>query len=171
MVLLHAALTSEQVQGLRARHPYASDPSPILEIARTEGWLSANVRYLEEERARSAAAMRDLMAAVGLERVDSLDQVVDLIELGLDVFAPPSGFTGTLTRVEPGVIQIENAECPVYRTFEDSAWRAITACPSWHRRRGWFDALGVNVSDSVVGEKKWGDVACCSVIAIQGFTP
>jgi hypothetical protein len=169
MVTASLSLTAEQVETLRERHPYSADLSWLPETVRADGWLTANVQFLELERSRSADAMRDLMRAVGIERVASVEQAADLIELALTVFAPPSGFEGTVEREAPGTLRIENAECPVYRSFEDASWHTVTACPSWHRRRGWIEALGVRASDSVVGEKKWGDAACCSIIDVRGI--
>ncbi len=130
------ALTEEQVEALRARHPYAADLSWLPGSVRSDGWLIANVHFLELERQRSADAMRDLMREVDVERVETVEQALDLIELALAVFAPPEGFAGQVKRETPGTIRIENAECPVYRAFEDASWHTVTACPSWHRRRG-----------------------------------
>jgi hypothetical protein len=169
MVTASLSLTAEQVQALRERHPYAADLSWLPDTVRADGWLTANVQFLEQERKRSAAAMLDLMGVLGVQHVASVEQAVDLLELALTVFAPPAGFSGTVTRDGPGTIRIENAECPVYRAFEDANWHTVTACPSWHRRRGWIEALGVRASDSVVGEKKWGDAACCSIIDVRGI--
>lgn len=161
-------LSTDQVEALRRRHPYGADLSGFRDIVAQDGWLTANVQYLEGERRRSADAMRDLMEEVGVDRVESVEQAVELIVLALRVFAPPSGFAGAVAHLAPGMIRLENVECPVYRAFEEAGWRTVTACPSWHRRRGWFDALGVSASDSVVGEKKWGDAACCSIIDVRG---
>jgi hypothetical protein len=51
--------------------------------------------------------------------------------------------------------------------MQASGWHSVTACPSTHRRRGWFDALGVDATDTIVGEQKWGDAACATEIEIR----
>lgn len=161
------ALRGDQISRLRERHPYAADLSWLDDTLREEGWLGANTRYLEDERRRSAEAMRDLMQELGVERVESAEQAIELIACAAEVFAPPSGFSGRVVRVSPTSLRIANAECPVYQALEDSGWHSVTACPSWHRRRGWIDALGVRASDTVIAEKKWGDAACVAVIDVS----
>lgn len=160
-------LNAQQVDDLRARHPFEPDLSWAPDVVRTEGWLDANVRYLEGERRRSAAAMRDLMRALGIERPASPEQALDIFELAIQVFAPADGFTGTLERESPTTLRVTNRECPVFDAIEQQQWHGFTACASWHRRRGWMDALGTVSQDSIFGERKWGDVACEAVIEVK----
>lgn len=164
-------LTPEQVRRLRKHYPFEPDVSWIPDVVRDEGWLAANVRYLERERERSAAAMRDLMREVRVERVRSTNEVLDLIALAVEVFAPEKGFAGTASRKSDRALQISNPRCPVYQAIEDANWHGVTACPSWHRRRGWLDALGVVATDSVTAEKKWGDPTCATIIEVRAMPP
>ncbi len=160
-------LSMQQVNDLRARHPFEPDLSWAPEVVRTSGWLGANVRYLEEERSRSAAAMRDLMRELGVRRPASPAQALDIFELAIGVFAPDEGFAGTLKRESPTTLRVTNANCPVFEAMERQRWHGFTACASWHRRRGWMDALGVIAHDSILSERKWGDVACEAVIEVK----
>ncbi len=161
------SLSPEQIQTLRERHPFAADQAWIPEFVRVQGWLTANIRYLEGERQRSATAMRDMMRELGVEQIQSAAEAVDLIELAVGVFAPEPGFAGTVAREADCSLRITNPHCPVYQSFQDAKWMGVTACASWHRRRGWIDALGVVATDFVCGEKKWGDPACECVIEVR----
>lgn len=161
------SLRPEQIRALRERHPFAPDQAWVPDCVREQGWLTANIRYLEGERRRSAAAMRDLMRGLGVEQVHSAAEALDLIELAVKVFAPETGFAGTVARESDRSLRITNPRCPVYQSFEDAKWLGVTACASWHRRRGWIDALGAVATDFVTGEKKWGDPACESVIEVR----
>lgn len=167
MVARPIALRGDQIGRLCKRHPYAADLSWLGETLREEGWLGANTRYLESERRRSAEAMCDLMRELSIERVESAEQAIDLIACAIEVFAPPGGFNGRLVRESPTTLRIVNAQCPIYSALEDARWHTVMACPSWHRRRGWIDALGVQASDTVIAEKKWGDAACMSIIDVR----
>jgi hypothetical protein len=135
-------LTQEQLNGLRARHPFEADTSGILAIARERGWLDANVSYLAQERARGADAMRDLLSEVGVSAVPSVADAVQLLRLACQVFTGEAGFEGILARQSSHSLRITAAPCPIYRALEERQWTGVTACPSWHRRRGWLDAGG-----------------------------
>lgn len=159
-------LSEEQVKDLRKRFPYMPSRRWVGTLAQKRGWLVANVTYLEGERKRAAAAMRHLMAELGVSTVTSVEQAAELLVLAFQVFAPENGFFGALER-DGGRVRVEAVDCPVYRALEESGWHTVTACPSWHRRRGWIDALGVEASDTVLREMKWGDAACISLIEVK----
>lgn len=61
-------LSPRRIEDLCARHPFEPNLGCAPEAVRTEGRLHANVRYLEEERSRSAAAMRGLMRELDIDR-------------------------------------------------------------------------------------------------------
>jgi hypothetical protein len=113
--------------------------------------------------------MRALMETLGVEAPVSVEEALDLIELAVHVFVPAEGFQGGTTRTAQNELRIVNPYCPVFRAIEERNWRGVTACPSWHVRRGWLDALEVNATDSVMGEKKWGDPACACVIRVEAL--
>ncbi|MSQ42374.1 MAG: hypothetical protein EXR65_04990 [Dehalococcoidia bacterium] len=127
----------------------------------------ANVCYLEGERLRSAEARRDLLRERGLTAPRTAEEAIDLIALAVEVFAPDEGFRGRLIQHSGSELRIVNRECPTYSLVEAQNWHGVTACASWHRRRGWFDALGVAASDSVLFERKWGDPACVCLLRVE----
>ena len=135
-------------------------------LARERGWEEANVTYLAGERKRAAAAMRHLMKEFGVSRVSSEEEATDLLALAFQVFAPADGFFGALER-DGNKLRVEAVDCPIYKALEDANWHTVTACPSWHKRRGWLDALGVKASDTVLREMKWGDPACVTLIEVK----
>jgi hypothetical protein len=155
------------------RSQYLSDTAPASAAyeGRSDGWLEVNRRYLQEERQRGERSMRALMTVLGVDSVQSVDDGLDLIELAVRVFTPPDGYKGTTVRTGTNEIRIVNPYCPIYRAIEERNWRGVTACPSWHLRRGWLDALDVDATDSVIGEKKWGDPACAAVIRVEACAP
>ncbi len=160
-------LSDQQIEELRRRHLYQIDFPRDAETIRERGWVDTNVDYLEGEKRRSAAAMRDLMREMKVERVRSREEALDLVALACEVFAPEAGFTGVIKRRRDGTMTISVAACPVYQAMEDGGWLGMTACPSWHRRRGWFEALGVEATDSVMADKKWGTRACFTIIDVK----
>lgn len=161
-------LSTEQVHTLHTRHPIAPDQSWIPEVVRAQGWEVANVRYLEGERLRYAEAMRDLLADLGIAGPSDPGEALDLVSLAFEVFAPEEGFGGSLTRGPDNELRILNPRCPTHELMEAQGWLGVTACASWHRRRGWLDALGVDASDSVLAEKRWSSPVCAAMLRING---
>lgn len=159
-------LTEEQIEVLRARFPYQMSAEWVGKIAAREGWREANTAYLAAERKRAAAAMQRLMGELGVDHARSREQALDLIEIAFEVFACREDFDGTITR-DGDRLRIEVRRCPVFEAMEASSWHGVTACPSAHRRRGWFDALGVTGSDTLLQEQKWGDPSCSAELEIQ----
>ena len=160
-------LSDQQRDDLRARFPYQLPSQWVGRLASQDGWQAANTMYLNAERKRAASAMRHLMDAVGVDQVRSVDEAMDLVELAFRVFASSDDFSGSIQRQPGGALHVEVERCPVYQALETANWQTVTACPSWYRRRGWLDALGVQATDTLLGEKKWGDAACAFEIDIK----
>ena len=62
MITGRFTLSPDQIDALRTRNPAVPDQSWVPEVVEREGWAVANLRYLDGERTRSAAAMRDLLS-------------------------------------------------------------------------------------------------------------
>ena len=71
-------------------HPYRVDFPRDAETIRERDRVDTNVAYLEAEKHRAAAAMRDLIREMGVERVRSREEALDLVALACEVFAPSS---------------------------------------------------------------------------------
>ena len=75
-------------------------------------------------------------------------------------------------RRDPGHrLYVQNAECPTNALMEAQGGFGVTACASWHRRRGWLDALHVEATDSVYSEQRWGSPACSALLHVQSVLP
>ena len=171
MVLRTFSLSPDQLDALRARHVASPDQSWIPEVVRTQGWQAANTLYLKWERQRSADAMADLLAVLGIDGPRDPDEAIELLELAFEVFAPPTGFAGSLRRDPGHKLYVLNTHCPTNALMEDQHGLGVTACASWHRRRGWLDALHVEATDSVLSEQRWGSPACSALLSIQAVLP
>ena len=111
-----------------------------------------------------------MMSALGLKPPPPNRIAAELVALAYEVFMLPEGFEGSIERLSDDSIRINVAVCPVFEKLERSHWTGVTACSSWHHRQGWYEAMGLDVTDTQVAEEKWGDAACvCEVsFATQG---
>jgi hypothetical protein len=114
--------------------------------------------------------MTDLMEALGARRPISPAGAADLVATAVELYAGSDDAEWCVERLDPECLRIAVANCPVFRRLEENQWRGVTACGSWHRRRGWYDAMGIYASDSILGESKWGDPACEALIDFSEST-
>ena len=159
-------LTPELKDDLRRRFSSTDDLRWVEELAARRGWEEANRSYLESMRERGFQEMSAVMEAAGVGGAVSREDAFQLVEAVLAVYLPEARATRTVDDAGDPVLAIEVQECPTFARIEQSGWHGVTACGSWHRRQGWYQALGMSVVDTVVGEKKWGDVACATLVKI-----
>lgn len=153
-------LTQEVKAGLRQRFTEEEDTCWVEELASRCGWEEANRRYLESARAQGIREMAALMRDLGIGGPASADEALDLVEAAVAIYLPEAVVRRTVADDGQVDLQIIVKECPAYACIERSDWRGVTACSSWHRRQGWYQAMDIDAFDTVEGEKKWGDVAC-----------
>ena len=158
-------LSPEVIDDLRRRFPYHQDEGWVIDRARHPGgWVDANRGFLEWHRDRGEAEMLALIAALGIPKAEAPLHATELIELAYDVFMPPDEYRGTIVKLDDNHLRIVIGVCPMYGKIERQEWHGVTACGSWHHRRGWYDAIGINPADTLVAEQKWGDAACVAEV-------
>ena len=165
MVTAVGKLTPEVRAALRRRFP-AGSTQWVAELAAKRGWKEANRRYLESLRAQGLVEMSALMEDLGVTQGLSREDALELLESALAIYLPEARVERTTDDFGRPALRIEVRECPTYARFEEADWHGVTACGSWHRRQGWYEALGIKPSDTIVSEKKWGDVACAALVAL-----
>jgi hypothetical protein len=136
----------------------------VLEIAREKSWREANEAFLQSERAKGRDEMTHLLTTFGVKAPVSSEQAAGLVAAAIELFLEQSSGIGNFELRDPFTVRLRVCDCPTYRRLEVAGWRGVTACSSWHRRGGWYDALGIRPQDSVVAESKWGDDACEAII-------
>ena len=159
-------LTPEAKTALRRCLPGMEGTQWVSELASTHGWQEANRRYLASMREQGIREMLGLMEDLGISEVVSEEDALELLETAVTVYLPEADVRRTAGDGGMLALQITVKDCPTYARIEQAGWHGVTACGSWHRRQGWYQALGVNAVDSVVGEKKWGDIACMALVQL-----
>ena len=164
METLVDSLTETQRESLRREFGSIEPTGWVIEIAHEKDWSAANTAFLLHERDRGRAEMGHLMAALGVAPPLSPAQAADLVTAALVLFIGPEQTSDTIQRLGPTAVRVRVCDCPTYRRLQATKWLGITACGTWHRRRGWYDALALYPADSVIAESKWGDEACEALI-------
>ncbi|HEY7270610.1 MAG TPA: hypothetical protein VH951_12365 [Dehalococcoidia bacterium] len=164
MATFVGSLSESQQSTLRREFQTPEPTGWVLELARQKNWREANEAFLQSERARGRDEMAHLMKSFDIAGPVAPDKAASLVAAALELFLGQSPGRSDVELVDPWTVKLRVCDCPTYRRLEASDWRGVTACSSWHRRRGWYDALGVRAEDSVVAESKWGDEACEALI-------
>ena len=161
-------LVQETKDVLRDKFTAVNDTRWVLSLAATEGWERANRSYLEAMRQRGGEEMAALMEAAGIGGPVPLDEAVELVEEALSLWAAGTKVK-RLQHHKKGeaVLEIRVVNCPVYARLVKTGWHGVTACGNWHRRQGWYDALGVVAEDTLLREKKWGYGACVARVRLH----
>jgi len=160
------SLTPEVRSALRLRSSARDDTRWVLRLAVKSGWQEANRRYLEAMREQGVEEMSALMKDLGVEGSLSDDEALDVLEAAVAVYLPEAEVERSASERGLSALTIRVRDCPTYARIERSGWHGVTACGSWHRRKGWYQALGIYPADTVVGEKKWGDEACVALVEL-----
>lgn len=163
-MMLLKELQPEIEQALRRRFPRGRLEQWATNLAAKRGWKEANRRFLEATRKRGVEEMTALLAAMDISEASSTKQAFDLIRLAHAVFLPEAQVDWTRGHRAQPVLRIRVRDCPTFACLEQSGWHGVTACSAWHRRSGWYQALGLRARDTVLAEKKWGDQACLALV-------
>jgi hypothetical protein len=156
---------SEAQRSSLAREFQTPEPTGwVLEIARQKSWREANEAFLQMERARGRSEMTHLMQSFSISAPVERSEAASLVAAALELFLDQTTERGDVELTDQYTVKLRVCDCPTYRRLEANGWRGVTACSSWHRRHGWYDALGVKPQDSVLAESKWGDEACEALI-------
>ena len=159
-------LTPEAKEALRRRFLETEETRWVTDLAARRGWREANRRYLESMREQGVREMAALMEELSVSGIVSSKDALELMETAFSIYLPEAEIERTTDDLGQPALAIRVENCPTYTRIERSDWHGVTACGSWHRRQGWYQALDINAADSVVGEKKWGDVACAALVSV-----
>lgn len=160
-------LSRETKSVLRDRFTAVNDTRWVLSLAARAGWEQANRGYLAAMRQRGEEEMAALMEAEGIGRPVSLDEAVQLLERALSLWASRTIVKRMTHKKGEAALEIRVVNCPIYAQLQKTGWHGVTACGNWHRRRGWYDALGVVAEDTLLREKKWGYGACVARVRLH----
>jgi len=153
-------LPQETLDALGGKFASANDNRWVVGVAARDGWLAANRAYLAAMRQRGAEEMAAIIDAAGVARPVALPEAVQLLKMALPLWACGTRVKPMACQKGSAALEIRVVNCPIYAQLQKTHWRGVTACGNWHRRQGWYDALGLIAEDTLLKEKKWGYGAC-----------
>jgi hypothetical protein len=164
--LLDALSATDQARLRDLAHP-AEDIHWPSGVARSEGWRVANEEYHRRQRDLGRREMQALMASLhlasGMEAARAREVVMTATELYLQ-----TDMMRVVSRIKDGELRLYSTRCPLYERFLDHHWGGLTACGCFARRQGWFDALGADLEEELLMNRKWGDPVCQGAVRGKG---
>ncbi len=136
-------------------------------IVRKHGWSVANKAYLAAQEKLGREEMEALLSALRMSQPVDGELLRQLLLTAVDVFLHTDRISAE-GYVVGGDISVKVSRCPIYDKFVTPHWFGLTVCGCFSRRKGWYDALGVNVHEDLVMNRKWGDPICELVILLSG---
>ena len=143
----------------------AEDVDWPVALARSQGWQVANAAYQAAQRQWGVDEMRALLSALALEPPLDPALACEVLLTAIELYFHTSR-TDANVSVEDEGLRIDISRCPVFERFMDVRWGGLTACGCFARRRGWYQAMGVEVDEELVMIRKWGDPVCELVIRL-----
>lgn len=153
------ALPDETQQGLRNTARIADDIDWPYDVARIDGWRVANEEYQLAQRYFGRREMQSLMEALHIDRPIDASIARDLVIAATDLYLH-NHERRMVSRIKDGELRLYSTRCPIYDRLLNPRWHGVTVCGCFARRRGWHDALGIDVREHVLMNKKWGDPVC-----------
>lgn len=160
------SLPPETIERLRERFSWEEDEQFALRIAVDEGWLEGERRYLHWQRIRGRLEMRALMEALGIARIDAPDQAAGLFVMAYRVFMPPEVYHETVEREWDDRVRVV-ATGEAAEASRRMAWGGVVAGGTWHRRQGWYEAMGVVAEEGLPEGPDYIDPACIAEVTFR----
>lgn len=136
-------LTVEEREGLLRASWYDHDARWYAAVADAVGIEVANRLNARTLRALGKAEMRRLVAALGVERPSSIQELVSLLETARDLYVPPPLMEVRFRIVDDSSYEIELEECFVARNVVKARMARRYLCAVPERVVGWHEALGL----------------------------
>ncbi len=137
------------------------------DVARSEGWRVANDEYHRRQRDLGRREMQALMASLHLASGMEAARATEVVVTATAVYLQTDKMR-VVSRVKDGELRLYSTRCPLYERFLDHRWGGLTACGCFARRRGWFDALGADLEEELLMNRKWGDPVCQVAVRVKG---
>lgn len=154
---------SERLQKRFSRH---DDEAFLSRVAIDEGWDEAVNRYYRWQRIRGRLEMEGLMATLRVSRGMSAACAASLFVLAYQVFMPAETYLEAAERVWDDEARVVAA----YNTAgaaPPSAWSSVIASATWHRRKGWYEAMGVDAIEALPEGPEFVDPALIAEVTFR----
>lgn len=143
----NAVLSPGQREALLRGGWYSHDARWYNAVAEEYGIEAANRLNRRAARAVGKVEARRLAAALGIERLDTVNGFLGFLDAGRDLYVPPSLIEMTTEVVDDHSYAVAVGECYVSTNVQRAGIADVYECAVLDRVQGWHEAVGLPMAE------------------------
>lgn len=144
---VYPALTDEQEKEILRKCWYTHDAHWFRAVAQEFGLEAANPLNRRVCRALGEAEMRRLVRALGIVRPTTMEELVEMMKLGMRFFAPPPLAEFDMWVIDEQSYGVRMKRCFIHENVTKAGIAPLYECAASDRLQGWHDALGLPLAE------------------------
>jgi hypothetical protein len=153
-------LPAEEKREMVAKSRWTCDSNWMMAMVFTSGWEAANKMNLQVAKSVGKAEMHRLMKLLGIERPRREEEVMKLMSIAMQTFVTRDYFDYEFKVLEPGKTLAIVRQCYAYTKTSSIGVEKDYQCGCSGMRAGWYEAMGVEVKESLKKCLKDGSDHC-----------
>lgn len=146
------ALPDEVQKDLLRAGWYAHDARWYAAATEEIGIEATNRLNRRAARAAGRAEARRLAAALGVEKVGTLPQFLEMVEAGRTLYVPASLIDMTIEPLDDETYRVSVSGCYVSQNIAKAGVADVYECAVFDRMEGWHEALGLPLAEAPAAE-------------------
>ncbi len=159
-----AEIPQSALQEMLAKSRWACDSHWMMAFVIAAGWEAANQANLQVTRAVGKAEMHRLMKLLGMEGVPSDEEFMLLVRIAMECFTTSDYWEYQTLITDLGEMKALVTRCYAYTKVASIGVEKDYQCGCFGLRAGWYDAMGIDVDETLVACLKDGDPHCEIVV-------
>ena len=140
-------LSPEEREGLILRCWYSHDARWFTAVTQEFGLEAANRLNRRVCRALGAGEMRRLVRALGIAGPTTVQELVEMMKLGMSFFAPPPLAEFGMRVIDEHSYEVWMKRCFIQEKVAKAGIAPFYECAASDRLQGWHDALGLPMAE------------------------
>jgi hypothetical protein len=145
---------------LVAKSRFSCESRSMMAAVLALGWEAANEMNLQLAEAVGEGEMHRLMALLGWNSPANDQEFMLMIATAMELFAPKKYFNYEFRLVEPGKGLGIVTNCLAYTKVKSLGVESQYRCGCFGMRRGWYKAMGVDVTERLLTSMLEGAERC-----------
>jgi (2Fe-2S) ferredoxin len=155
-----AGVPEEDKLELVAKSRFSCESRSMMATVLALGWDEANDMNLQLAQAVGEAEMHRLMELLGWSSPENDQEFMLMVATAMELFAPKKYFDYEFKLLEPGKGLGIVTSCLACAKVKSLGVESLYRCGCFGMRRGWYEAMGVEVAERLVTSMLDGDERC-----------
>jgi hypothetical protein len=165
-----ALIPVEEKRELVAKSRWTCDSHWMMSMVMNTGWDIANKMNLQVGQATGRVEMHRLMKILGMDKPKNEKEFMMLMTLGMETFITQDYFDYEFKLLSTGKWVGVVKQCYAYTKVRSINVDKDYECGCFGMRQGWYQAMGLEVKETLVKCLKDGDSQCEIVVEGLAFS-